>query len=59
MRVPAVIVAAVIAAAGVWSTTAAAHKKRDLGREVLAANDGWASLGTGTTGGSAALDINR
>jgi pectate lyase len=28
---------------------------RDLGTEVLAANDGWASLGTGTTGGSAAV----
>ncbi|MGW0498167.1 pectate lyase family protein [Streptomyces sp. NPDC003007] len=27
---------------------------RDLGREVLAAQDGWAAQGTGTTGGSAA-----
>lgn len=27
---------------------------RDLGREVLPANDGWASSGTGTTGGSTA-----
>ena len=27
---------------------------RDLGREVLADNDGWAAEGTGTTGGSAA-----
>jgi pectate lyase len=27
---------------------------RDLGRETLAPNDGWASSGTGTTGGSAA-----
>ncbi|MEV1064966.1 pectate lyase [Streptomyces sp. NPDC050263] len=27
---------------------------RDLGRQVLPANDGWASYGTGTTGGSAA-----
>ncbi|MGW0923220.1 pectate lyase family protein [Streptomyces sp. NPDC002755] len=27
---------------------------RDLGRQALAANDGWASYGTGTTGGSAA-----
>jgi pectate lyase len=56
MRVPAALVAVAIAAAGVWGTTAAAQKKRDLGREVLAANDGWASLGTGTTGGSAAVD---
>ena len=29
-------------------------RHRDLGREVLAMNDGWASLSTGTTGGSAA-----
>jgi pectate lyase len=28
---------------------------RDLGREVLAANDGWASSGAGVTGGSAAV----
>ncbi len=28
--------------------------ERDLGREILAPNDGWASLGTGTTGGVAA-----
>ena len=27
---------------------------RDLGREVLAPNDGWASFGSGTTGGAAA-----
>ncbi|MFN0222451.1 pectinesterase family protein [Paenibacillus sp. KR2-11] len=30
----------------------------DLGREVLAANDGWASFTTGTTGGSAASSDN-
>ncbi|GAB2894008.1 polysaccharide lyase family 1 protein [Streptomyces deserti] len=34
--------------------TAAQAGGRDLGREVLAAKDGWASEGTGTTGGSAA-----
>ncbi|GAB2738316.1 pectate lyase family protein [Streptomyces bullii] len=34
--------------------TAAQAGGRDLGREVLAARDGWASQGTGTTGGSAA-----
>ncbi|HEX2446198.1 MAG TPA: hypothetical protein VHJ77_19780 [Vicinamibacterales bacterium] len=56
MRVPAVIVTTAMMAAGVWGTTAAAHNKRDVGRDVLAANDGWASLGTGTTGGSAAAD---
>jgi len=35
-------------------TPAQAKYKFDLGREVLPENDGWASLGTGTTGGAAA-----
>jgi pectate lyase/pectin methylesterase-like acyl-CoA thioesterase len=30
----------------------------ELGRQVLPSNDGWASLGTGTTGGSAASSAN-
>lgn len=30
----------------------------ELGRQTLAANDGWAALGTGTTGGSAASPAN-
>jgi pectate lyase len=30
-------------------------QERDLGREVLAADDGWAASGAGTTGGAAAL----
>ncbi|MBC9726898.1 pectate lyase [Streptomyces sp. TRM68367] len=34
--------------------TGAQAGSRDLGREVLAAHDGWASEGAGTTGGSAA-----
>ncbi|MGW1022684.1 pectate lyase family protein [Streptomyces sp. NPDC002577] len=38
---------------GVTGTSAQAQD-RDLGRETLAANDGWASEGTGTTGGAAA-----
>ena len=29
---------------------------RDIGRETLATNDGWASFSTGTTGGSSAAD---
>ncbi|MFF3411270.1 polysaccharide lyase family 1 protein [Streptomyces sp. NPDC002742] len=37
----------------VTGTTAEAGP-RELGRQTLAANDGWASAGTGTTGGSAA-----
>ena len=36
------------------SSTASATLRRDLGREVLEPNDGWASEGAGTTGGSAA-----
>jgi pectate lyase len=36
------------------ASTAATAGHRDLGRETLESNDGWASLGTGTTGGSAA-----
>ncbi|MEV0177294.1 pectate lyase [Streptomyces sp. NPDC050803] len=39
---------------GVTGTGVAQAGSRDLGREVLAAGDGWASEGTGTTGGSAA-----
>ncbi|MCX4701788.1 pectate lyase [Streptomyces sp. NBC_01352] len=38
---------------GVTGTTAQAGS-RDLGRQVLGANDGWGSEGAGTTGGSAA-----
>lgn len=37
-------------------TAAPAAGHRDLGRETLAANDGWASLDPGTTGGSTAAD---
>ncbi|WP_282702106.1 pectate lyase [Streptomyces sp. CC219B] len=39
---------------GVTGTGVAQAGSRDLGREVLAAGDGWASEGAGTTGGSAA-----
>lgn len=34
--------------------TPASAPKRDLGKETLAQNDGWAAQGTGTTGGAAA-----
>ena len=37
-------------------TAAPAMDQGDLGHETLAPNDGWASLGAGTTGGSAADD---
>ncbi|OQR63216.1 pectate lyase [Streptomyces maremycinicus] len=49
--------ALVLSVTGTASAQADAHARsssRDLGRQVLAANDGWASYGTGTTGGSAA-----
>ncbi|MCH5673104.1 pectate lyase [Streptomyces sp. CME 23] len=39
---------------GVTGTATAQAQGRDLGRQTLAAKDGWASYGTGTTGGSAA-----
>jgi pectate lyase len=54
MRFPRAFVPAVsfLALLGASASATAAH--RDLGRETLDANDGWASLGTGTTGGSAA-----
>lgn len=35
-----------------------AHASDDLGKQVLQAGDGWASSGTGTTGGSAATTIH-
>ncbi|MFD9322675.1 polysaccharide lyase family 1 protein [Streptomyces sp. NPDC060053] len=49
--------ALVLSVTGTASAQADAHSRssaRDLGRQVLGANDGWASYGTGTTGGSAA-----
>jgi pectate lyase len=49
-----VIVMCLIAITAVAAVPAMATAKRDLGRETLAPNDGWASLGAGTTGGSAA-----
>ncbi|MFV8187993.1 pectate lyase family protein [Streptomyces sp. AF1B] len=39
---------------GVTGTAAAHDQHRDPARQVLGANDGWGSYGTGTTGGAAA-----
>jgi pectate lyase len=50
------LVAATLGGVIIATGTTAAHKRRDLGRDVLAPNDGWASDGAGTTGGSAATD---
>jgi pectate lyase len=47
--------AAVLAVSAATDVTTSADQEWDLGREVLASNDGWASEGTGTTGGSAAV----
>src|SRR6185503_11038884 len=44
-----------IVAGGVPAMASESLGHRDLGTEVLAANDGWASSGAGTTGGSAAV----
>ncbi|MCI0395237.1 MAG: pectate lyase [Chloroflexi bacterium] len=41
-------------ALAVAAISAMASEERDLGREILATNDGWASFATGTTGGSLA-----
>lgn len=51
--------ALVLTVTGTASARSAPHPaspsaSRDLGRQVLGAKDGWASYGTGTTGGSAA-----
>src|SRR5262245_1581520 len=41
--------------AALGCTTANAHDRRDLGRETLPAENGWAASGAGVTGGAAAL----
>jgi pectate lyase len=50
------VLGSVLALVAATAATSFAHNERDLGRDVLAPNDGWASEGTGTTGGSAAVD---
>ncbi len=66
MRVLNMISAAVclMAAVGISVPARAAETNRDLGRQTLASNDGWASFGTnnlglaGTTGGASADDAH-
>jgi len=53
-RVIASIVGCTALVLGVTGTAAAHPQPRDTARQVLGANDGWASYGTGTTGGAAA-----
>ncbi|GAB3443251.1 pectate lyase family protein [Actinophytocola sediminis] len=50
----AAMVAGLVTAALCWPATATADRDLPLARQVLAPNDGWASAGTGTTGGAAA-----
>ncbi|USQ87596.1 pectate lyase [Streptomyces phaeoluteigriseus] len=50
----AVVVGCTALAMTVTGTTAQAHSPRDVARQTLPANDGWAAYGTGTTGGAAA-----
>ncbi|MFG2790767.1 polysaccharide lyase family 1 protein [Streptomyces sp. NPDC048419] len=53
-RVIASIVGCTALVLGVTGTAAAHPRPRDAARQVLGANDGWGSHGTGTTGGAAA-----
>ena len=53
MRFPRLAMAGVVIGLASASRPAPADD-RDLGREILAPNDGWASFSTGTTGGAAA-----
>jgi pectate lyase len=55
MRFTKRIVTGLLLIAIAVSNTPALAAKTDLGREVLPPNDGWASLGAGTTGGSQAV----
>ncbi|MCX4761080.1 pectate lyase [Streptomyces sp. NBC_01275] len=48
------LVLSVAATAPAQADSPSRSASRDLGRQVLGANDGWASYGTGTTGGAAA-----
>ncbi|MFF9062745.1 polysaccharide lyase family 1 protein [Streptomyces sp. NPDC014882] len=50
----AVVVGCTALALTVTGTPAQAHSARDAARQTLPAGDGWASYGTGTTGGAAA-----
>ncbi|MFI2641973.1 polysaccharide lyase family 1 protein [Streptomyces sp. NPDC018610] len=50
----AVACAALVLAVTGTATAQPRHHHEDLGRQVLAAEDGWASYGTGTTGGAKA-----
>ncbi|GAA0207644.1 pectate lyase [Saccharothrix mutabilis subsp. mutabilis] len=55
MRIPVVPVVAVVLCCALATPVQAGH---DLGRQVLSAGDGWASAGSGTTGGSNASNVH-
>jgi pectate lyase len=55
MRFTKLIFTSILLIAIAITSVPAAAAQRDLGRETLPPNDGWASFGTGTTGGSQAV----
>ena len=54
MRFVCLILTVCLTANALLAKSAIDH--RDLGRETLAPNDGWAAFSTGTTGGASAAD---
>ncbi len=56
MRSLKLIITGILLIAMLSPSMPALASQSDLGRETLAPNDGWASFGTGTTGGSQAAD---
>ena len=55
MRFTKLIVTSILLIAFATTNMSALAAQRDLGRETLPPNDGWASFGSGTTGGSQAV----
>src|SRR5688572_20338644 len=55
MRFTKLITTVVLLVAIAAMTMPVMAAKTDLGREILPSNDGWASFGTGTTGGAQAI----
>ena len=56
MKFTRIFFTAIILIAVAGTSISAGAAKPDLGREILAPNNGWASFGAGTTGGSQAVD---
>lgn len=56
MNITKLIITVIVLIAVAGTSMPASAAKIDLGRETLPPNDGWASFGAGTTGGSTAVD---